>query len=244
MMNTIITIPARFDSHRFPGKLCESLYGKPIIQWVVERSRGCSDQVLVLADQKMHAFCQHHHLPSVCVDGPFGSGTDRIAHWVRHEEIPDDVLIVNIQGDEPAVSMNNVCSLIHCMQQSAAPVGTLYHEAVSDQFDSNKVKVVLNHANEAMYFSRHAIPYSRDEKPVILKLHVGVYAYQASWLKGWHTLPESSLSDIESLEQLRILEAGFRVVCVPCVEPHMHGVDTPEDLIKLENAWSEYSDMC
>ena len=244
MMNTIITIPARFDSKRFPGKLCKHLNGKPIIQWVVERSRACADQVLVLADQQMHQFCQNQSLPSVCVDGPFESGTDRIAHWVRHANLSDDVLIVNIQGDEPAVSMKNVRSLINGMQQCSAPVGTLYHEVLSEGADPNKVKVVLNHSNEALYFSRHSIPYSRDKTPVTLKYHVGVYAYRASWLKQWHELPSSSLSNIESLEQLRILEAGFKVVCLPCVEPHLHGVDTSEDLTNLEKHMSECAQIC
>ncbi|MGC6404644.1 MAG: 3-deoxy-manno-octulosonate cytidylyltransferase [Candidatus Comchoanobacterales bacterium] len=242
MKNVIISIPARLDSTRFPSKLCAKINQVPIIQLVFDVANKCGADVTVIADHHMHEFCQSLGLSSVCVDGDYSSGTDRIASWVNSHNVSDDVLVVNVQGDEPAINSKNITHLIESMIASPeANIGTLYHSSLQSINDPSKVKVVCNHMGYALYFSRSLIPYCVNQSsPVIYKYHIGIYAYRAKWLKQWPSLVQADLSSVESLEQLKILESGQNIHMFEAVCEHYHGVDTPEDLQSLQNSWQEW----
>ncbi len=240
-MKTVVVIPARYGSTRFPGKALASLCGKPIIQHVWERAvRSKADQVLVATDDEriMEAVAAFGG-KAVMTSPNHPSGSDRIMEAVQNIEAD---VIVNVQGDEPCMPPRLIDSLIDVMTAADAPdMGTVVvpckREDVAD--NPNKPKVVVSADGYALYFSRSMIPYLREggEEMTVYR-HWGIYAYQRAALQKFVSLPESALEKCEKLEQLRALENGMRI---KTVETTYDGVDvnTPEDLAEAEKLFRE-----
>ncbi|MDE1170711.1 MAG: 3-deoxy-manno-octulosonate cytidylyltransferase [Verrucomicrobium sp.] len=230
-MKTVIVIPARYASTRFPGKPLVLIKGKPLIQWVWEKARKCkrADRVVVATDdERIFRAVEWFGGEAVMTSPEHPTGTDRIAEAARRLRAKAD-LYVNIQGDEPAVDPKEIERLIAGIGRS--PIATLAH-AVTDPADlanPNVVKVVCDAAGRALYFSRSPIPFARGKaKPRYLR-HVGLYAFRAEALRRFVKLPPGVLEQAESLEQLRALENGMAIRVVE-TKMRCHGVDTPADL--------------
>ncbi len=231
-------IPSRFASSRFPGKALADLFGKPLVQHVVERASRASllDEVLVATDDARILEVVQGFGGKACMTSPkHPSGTDRIAEVARDLECD---LVVNIQGDEPLLDPAVIDSAVEpLIREQTVPMGTLACPlGASEAADPNKVKVVLDREGFALYFSRARIPYLRDEVPTEWArpylLHVGLYVYRRETLLALAGLPPTPLEEQERLEQLRALEHGIRIRVV-ITEHRSLGVDTPGDLERV-----------
>ena len=240
-MKILGVIPARFASTRFPGKPLARIAGKPLIQHVVERCRQATalrDVVVATDDERIRELAARFCRVEMTAPG-HPSGTDRIAEVVRRT---DAEAVVNIQGDEPLIDpavIDAVAMALEgaAMSTAAAPIRTL-----DDYASPNVVKVVVNAAGRALYFSRRTIPYMRDAASrseaeqlaafPFLK-HLGIYGYRRETLLRLVGFPVSPLEQAERLEQLRALENGVEIAVVR-VDHDSVGVDTPEDVARVE----------
>ena len=235
-MKVLGVIPARLQSTRLPRKVLREIGGRPMVVRVFERLRSCRalTDVLVATDSEaVVEACHAHHVPAVMTSGEHASGTDRI--WeVSRARIAD--VYVNIQGDEPLVSAGHIRTLLDpFLHQPEVQVTTLKIRATPEEAMSPTVnKVVTNTHGDALYFSKHAIPFDRDRRGDIRYWkHVGLYAFRRPVLDVFHRLPPSPLERAEGLEQLRLLEEGIPIRVLETVEPTI-GVDTEEDLHAVE----------
>lgn len=235
-MSAIAIIPARYDSVRFPGKALADRTGMPLIQHVYEQARKpklISRVIVATDDDRIRAAVQKFGGESVMTRRDHPNGTSRIAEAAAHLEAP---IIVNVQGDEPEIEPSLIDLTIETLiNHPDCPVGTLASPFASgeDPANPNIVKVAVDQANRALYFSRALIPFDRDRSEFSnlksqwpLK-HVGLYVYRREFLATYVALPPTPLEQIEKLEQLRILEHGHRIA-VAIGEAHFHGIDTPE----------------
>ncbi|MBB3187495.1 3-deoxy-manno-octulosonate cytidylyltransferase (CMP-KDO synthetase) [Microbacter margulisiae] len=244
-------IPARYASTRFPGKPLADIGGKPMIQHVYEQAKKTLDRVVVATDDnRIFDAVKAFRGEAIMTSDRHKSGTDRCFEAFTNLKQPFDV-IINIQGDEPFVKPEHIESLKECFQKPSTQIATLVKPFSSDDnfellFNSNSPKVVLNHQQEALYFSRSVIPYIRNFphtewlKNQIFYKHIGMYAYKADVLEKITQLTQSSLEIAESLEQLRWLENGFRIQ-VGIVNFETIAVDTPEDLEKAREYYALHS---
>lgn len=234
-MKVIAVIPARYASTRFPAKLMEDLAGKTIIRRTYEATlaTGLFDDVFVATDSELiYNEIIHHGGRAVMSVKEHESGSDRIAEAVK--DIEADI-VINVQGDEPFVSKENLEKLIDIFQRDEtkqvdlASLMTPIDEWTTIE-NPNNVKVVVDDTNTALYFSRSVIPYPRDkEVKVQYYQHIGVYAFRKEALLEFTTLPMKFLEVSEKLEQLRYLEYGKRIKMA--ITKHLGiGIDTPEDL--------------
>lgn len=237
-MNAVIVIPARYDSTRFPGKPLAPIAGKTLIRRVYERVSASSVAagVWVATDDERIA----DHVESfggrvVMTSRDHPSGTDRIAEALRRiEKQEKDSIdqIVNVQGDEPLIDVSLVDTIIERLQSSGCDVVTLacpiFNE--SEFREKNVVKVVTDLNDNALYFSRAPIP---NGDLSLARRHIGVYGYQKATLLAYARLEPSPLERSESLEQLRLLQNGYRINVIETAEPHL-GVDHPDDVAKIE----------
>ena len=244
-MKIIGVIPARYGSTRFPGKPLVSLLGKPLIQWTIEGSRKSSllDELIVATDDKrIHDVARGCGADVAMTASDLPSGSDRI--YAAIKDIDCDV-VVNIQGDEPLVTGALIDRLAQVfVDDPTMDMATLAHPISEEDLQSrNAVKVILNCKDEAIYFSRFPIPYSRvtaqelGSETVCLK-HIGMYAYSKKFLQRFCASPPAMIEQGESLEQLRALYLGAKIKVVRVAEASI-GVDTPEDLVKLEKMLSK-----
>ena len=234
-MKAVAVIPARYASTRLAGKPLLDICGKPLIQrvWeIVSRARGL-DGVVVATDDARIADAVQSFGGRVCMTSPeCQSGSDRVREVA--ESLTADVY-VNVQGDEPLLEPSAIEALLSVFRQSdSVQVATLCSRISEEQARSpHQVKVVRDHAGNALYFSRAPLPFVREsgESAVFLG-HIGMYAYRADALRCFASLPPSLLEHAEKLEQLRFLQAGIsiRVLEVPSMGA---GVDTPEDLERV-----------
>ncbi len=231
-------IPARYASSRLPGKALADICGKPMIQHVVERAMRARllDEVLVATDDQRILRTVQAFGGKACLTSPVHpSGTDRIAEVVQG--LPCE-LVVNIQGDEPLLDPAVIDSAVEPLRADPSDaMGTLACPlSVDEAADPSNVKVVMDRAGYALYFSRARIPYMRDGFPPGLDrpylLHVGLYVYRRDTLLRLAALPPTVLEERERLEQLRALEHGIRIRVV-LTEHRSIGVDTPEDLARV-----------
>lgn len=239
-MKFIGVIPARYASTRFPAKPLALLHGKPMIQWVVEgarKSKLLSDVIVATDHEDIRKSAEAVGAKVAMTDSNLPSGTDRI--YAATKNLSFDV-VVNIQGDEPLVSGDLIDNLAGLFQKDAnVDMATLAHPISLEELESpNAVKVVLNHQDEALYFSRYAIPYSRLKGAQTAALsgclkHIGMYAYTGKFLKTFCEAAPAEIEIAESLEQLRALYLGAKIKVLRVKEASL-GVDTPEDLAKLE----------
>jgi len=233
-MKIVGVIPARYASVRFPGKPLAPLAGKPMVVrvWEAAKSAGRIDRVVVATDDERIAKVVREAGGEAVLTSPDAtSGTDRLAEAAR--QIPADIY-VNVQGDEPLMSPSNIDVAVETLVadpcREIATLALPIH--ASDAADPNVVKAAVARDGRALYFSRAAIPYPRNEKPAYRK-HLGIYGYRAATLQRLAALSPSLLERMESLEQLRWLEAGYTIWVGEAVDDSI-GVDTPEDLRKAE----------
>jgi len=234
-------IPARYGSTRFPGKPLASFLGRPMIEWVYKRcvKYGQFDRVVVATDdQRIYDHIKKLGGNDAMTSPHHSTGTERVAEVISKEQVD---FVVNIQGDEPVIPKEYFQSIHTLLTTSDSDIATLALPITSSNelFSPNAVKVVTNIHHRAIYFSRSPIPYCRDIdqanwiKQGIYMRHIGVYGFKASILKELIELPVTSLEKFEKLEQLRWLEHGYEI-SVSSVTEVSHGIDTPEDLVVLE----------
>lgn len=235
-IKTAAVIPARYGSTRFPGKVLAELCGKPMIQWVYEKAAASiADEVIIATDEpKVAKVVEGFGGKAVMTSPDHPSGTDRISEAVQGLDCD---IIINVQGDEPLIPTSVIDGLIRKMQEDASiEMGTVAVPRLRSEIenDPNKVKVVFDERNFALYFSRSMLPYLREGgKDTKTYLHWGIYAYRRETLDRFVRLPEGRLESCEKLEQLRALENGIRIY-VMLSDLESIGVDTPEDLKRAE----------
>jgi 3-deoxy-manno-octulosonate cytidylyltransferase (CMP-KDO synthetase) len=238
-MNCIGIIPARFGATRFEGKVLANLLGKPVLQHVWEqakKSKMLDDLIIACDDERIEKRCQEFGAKVVMTSKGHASGTDRLTEVVQ----PLDVkVIVNIQADEPLVHFTMIDDAARCLLENSDCVMATIIKAITEPSqlsDPNVVKVVKDKDGNALYFSRALIPFQRDKgpkAPVRYYKHIGLYSYTKDFLFTFKNLPPSLLEQAEKLEQLRVLEAGFKIRTLETGLDTV-GVDTPEDLRRVE----------
>ncbi len=246
-MNVIGIIPARYASTRFPGKPLTLIHGKSMIRRVYERASRASrlsSVVVATDDQRIYDHVEEFGGKVLMTSASHESGTDRCAEALKLSEGNYD-LVINIQGDEPYIHPGQIDLLISCFENKDALIGTLI-KPITDPADlenRNIPKVVKDLRGWALYFSRHAIPYCKPEnlasllEQQIFYRHIGIYGYRASLLFELAALPQGRLETSESLEQLRWLENGYRIMTA--VSDHENiAVDTPSDVSLIEKRFS------
>jgi 3-deoxy-manno-octulosonate cytidylyltransferase (CMP-KDO synthetase) len=245
-MGVTVIIPARYASTRFPGKPLADLCGKPMIQWVYERSALCAsvDRVIVATDDARIAEAVAAFGGEVAMTrSDHATGTDRLAEVAAGLE---DELVVNVQGDEPMIDPAMIrAAVAPLLADESIPMGTLKAPLTSlaEYRNPNVVKVVTDRQGFALYFSRAPIPYPRDFSAELEQRwdelatarHVGLYVYRREFLLRYPQLEATPLERQECLEQLRALEHGFRIRVAECATAGQ-GVDTPEDLERVKQA--------
>ncbi|MBQ1783360.1 MAG: 3-deoxy-manno-octulosonate cytidylyltransferase [Gammaproteobacteria bacterium] len=246
-MSFVVVIPARYASTRLPAKPLADIGGKPMIVRVYEQALASgASRVIVATDDQRVADAAAAHGAEVCMtSSDHRSGTERIAEVIRRCGIGDEAIVVNVQGDEPLIPPANIGQVAALLEQTAVPMATLATPltAMDELTNPNVVKVVADGRGMALYFSRAAIPWWRDGfaagLPVQLPAsnpwlrHIGIYAYRAGFVQRYLDWPVSSLEELESLEQLRVLYHGEQIaVAVAAIVPPT-GVDTPEDLERV-----------
>ena len=217
----VCIIPSRYESSRFPGKPLADLLGKPMIQHVYERvaqAQAVPYVAVATDDQRIYDAVKKFGGNAIMTAATHRSGTDRISEAVKSLNLSAEAVVVNIQGDQPIFEPVQVDEVIQpFIDDSTVVMSTLIYKIILDEeiTHPHAVKVVLDHQNFALYFSRATIPYVRDKK---LKTdyykHHGIYAYRRDFLDTFTQLPEGKLEKLEALEQLRALEYGYKIKCV------------------------------
>ena len=240
-MKIITVIPARYQSQRFKGKPLALIAGKPMIQHVFQKAKSCPevDEIYVATDDKRIYECVHGFGgTAIMTNENHQSGTDRIAEAIESINLADQDIVVNIQGDQPIFHPSMLSDLIQALiKNPTIPMSTLMHKIRDDKelHDTNKVKVVVDINGCALYFSRSPIPFYRDEKSnkTFHYKHLGMYAYRKEFLLAFTKLSYGLLEHAEKLEQLRVLEHGFKIKVVETIFNSIE-VDTPEDIKRVE----------
>ena len=229
-------IPARYASTRFPGKPLAEIHGMPMFWHVFQRASLCAEMaavVLATDDRRIEAAANKLGVPVVMTRDDHPSGTDRVLEAALGMNIPDSAVVVNIQGDEPAMQPQMISELIAPFADPEAQVSTLARTIDRRTADNpDQVKVVLDTEGRAIYFSRSLIPYPRDTETVQFLGHIGIYAFRLNALKRFVSLPAGRLEAIEKLEQLRLLENGLPIHVV-VTQLQSIGVDRPEDIDRV-----------
>jgi 3-deoxy-manno-octulosonate cytidylyltransferase (CMP-KDO synthetase) len=235
-------IPARYASARFPGKSLAPIAGKTMLQHVWERAsqaRYLTSLVIATDDERIRAAAQSFSARVVMTRSDHASGTDRVAEAASASNAS---LVVNIQGDEPAMDPNAIdIAILGLIDNPDAPMATLKKriERPADVSDPNVVKVVTDSQGMAIYFSRSPIPFVRETgEPAALFKHIGLYVYHREFLMQYPDLPAGPLERVERLEQLRAIENGFKIH-VGETEYDSIGVDTPEDLQRVSDLFEK-----
>lgn len=236
-MKAIGIIPARYGSTRLEGKPLKEIGGKPMIQLVYEAAQQAKllAEVYVATDDERIVQAVQQFGGNVRMTSPHHkTGTDRIA------EVAGDIaadIVVNIQGDEPLLNPAMIDEVVlPFFDDPALPMSTLCVPILEEEalHDPNVVKAVFDQAGYALYFSRSLIPYPRKHEGFQAYEHLGLYAYRKEFLLTYITMPQSRLEMVESLEQLRVLEAGYKLKIAISRHPYEGvSVDTPEDLERV-----------
>ena len=239
-MRVIAVIPARFASTRFPGKPLADIHGRPMIQWVFERTaqaQGIDRVVVATDDERIAAAVKAFGGEVAMTRSDHPTGTDRLAEVAGRVETD---LVVNVQGDEPLIDPRMIEAAVAPLRDDASiPMGTLKSRigSLEDYLNPNVVKVVTDRQGNALYFSRAPIPHPRDFSgrlaerfaELVAYKHIGLYVYRKDFLLSYPSLPPTPLERLEQLEQLRALEHGYRLRVVE-TDLVSVGVDTPGDL--------------
>jgi 3-deoxy-manno-octulosonate cytidylyltransferase (CMP-KDO synthetase) len=238
-MDVIGVIPARYSSTRFEGKILAGILGKPMLQHVWERARQAlvlEDLIIACDDDSVAEVARGFGAKVEMTSKGHSCGTDRIIEVIN----PLDVrIIINIQADEPLIHPTMIDTLARSLLEDTEISMATVAKKIDNTEEINQpniVKVVVDKNNFALYFSRGAIPFRARNSEVKLPLyykHIGLYGYSKDFLFTYKNLPVSSLEQVECLEQLRVLEAGFRIKVIQ-TQYDTIGVDTPEDLEKVK----------
>lgn len=247
-MKFIVVIPARYASSRLPGKPLADIGGKPMVVRVAEQAAksGASEVVIATDHPAIAQAVRDSGYDVVMTRRDHATGTDRIAEVISQRKYPSRGIVVNVQGDEPLIAPSLIRSVAENLSQHReAAIATACHPIrdSAELSNPNVVKVVLDHAGLALYFSRAPIPYARDAftqgidaipKGLPVYRHLGIYAYRASFLLAFKRLKPAAIERFEALEQLRALAHGYRIsVAIARNAPHA-GIDTPEDLTRVQ----------
>jgi 3-deoxy-manno-octulosonate cytidylyltransferase (CMP-KDO synthetase) len=263
----VAIIPARFASTRLPGKALADLGGKPMVVRVAERARESgARQVCVATDHKdIATAAEQHGFQAVMTRADHLTGTDRIAEVAERLSLAAGTVVVNVQGDEPLIEPGLIRAVATLLAETPeAAMATACHpiREAAELFNPNVVKVVLDRAGLARYFSRAPVPFARDAfarsydplrgavavgKPALPEglpcyRHIGVYAYRAEFLIAYPRLERSPLEEFEALEQLRALWHGYAIAVAIRQDAPLPGVDTAEDLRRVRAAFDRLHD--
>lgn len=242
-----VVVPARWASTRLPGKMLADLAGKPLVVRTAEQAAGSSAQsVLVATDHEPIAkVVQEYGFKALMTKTSHPTGTDRLAEAAKLMQWSDDTVVVNVQGDEPAIDPLLIDELAQCLADNPTAAIATAATAITDPNtlqNPNVVKVVLDHKGQALYFSRAAIPFMRNQVDGLNALHhIGIYAYRVSFLNAFPGLTQGLLEQAESLEQLRALEHGFKIQVLVTARKHVAGVDTEQDLAAARQLYASQS---
>jgi len=237
-MDVVGVIPARYASKRLPFKLLRKILNKPLIQWTWENAKKARllDKLIIACDDvSIEKVAKEFGADVVITSVMHSSGTDRIAEVVRDMDVK---IIINIQADEPLVNPIIIDTLAEEMLSNPKLNMATIRKKITDIEDINNpniVKVICDKDGFAIYFSRFPIPFYREKiENMIYYKHLGIYAYTKDFLFTFKNLPFSYLEDAEKLEQLRAIEAGYKIKVIETSFDSI-GVDTEEDLKKVEN---------
>jgi 3-deoxy-manno-octulosonate cytidylyltransferase (CMP-KDO synthetase) len=249
-MSFIIIIPARLASTRLPNKPLADLGGKPMVVRVAERAaRSGASQIIVATDHAdIFSACRQYGVQVHMTRADHPSGTDRIAEVAAAIGLEANAVVVNVQGDEPLIDPELIAATAARIRQDV-PMATAAHaiDDMAEVFNPNVVKVVLDKAGRALYFSRAPIPWHRDgfaQSKEALPAgyrplrHIGLYAYTNAFLQAYPKLAVSPLEQTEALEQLRVLWHGFPIAVHVTDTAPAAGVDTPDDLARVQRHFS------
>ena len=238
-MKVACIIPSRYGSTRLPGKPLRLIGGEPLIRRVYERVILAKTPDLVMVatdDERILKEVQNFGGRAIITAKTHRTGTDRLAEAA--ENLIDYDIIINVQGDEPFISPAIIDQLVNVLKNSRdlsmATVATPMKE--KEYNDSSAVKVVMNQKQEALYFSRSLIPFPREIKQFPVWKHVGIYAYRRDFLLHYAKMEQTPLEKVESLEQLRALENGYKIGVI-ITQTESIGIDTEEDLIRANEYW-------
>jgi 3-deoxy-manno-octulosonate cytidylyltransferase (CMP-KDO synthetase) len=243
----VVLIPARYASTRLPGKPLADIAGKPMIVRVAERAlrSGAARVVVATDDERVRAAVVEHGVDVCMTRGDHATGTDRLSEAAEQLGLAEDDVVVNVQGDEPLLDEALIRRMAELLRTRAdAAMATACHPIAdrSEAFNPNVVKVVLDRAGYALYFSRATIPWARDAfaagaqalpEGLPLFRHYGLYAYRVSFLLAFPRLAPAPIERFEALEQLRALWHGFRIAVEITHGTPAPGVDTPDDLARV-----------
>ena len=235
-MDAIGIIPARYAATRFEGKLLVELCGKPVIQHTWEnakKSKSIEDLIIATDDRRIYNLSKGFGAKAIYTSKAHKSGSDRLTEVVASI---DTKIVVNIQADEPLIHPTMIDDVVSpLLRDETIHITTLCHK-IKNKYeisDPNVVKVVMDRKGFALYFSRAPIPYeaSYRSRSAAYYKHIGLYAYTKDFLFTFKSLPQSRLEKVEKLEQLRIIENGYRIKVIETRFDTV-GIDTPEDLQK------------
>lgn len=243
----IVAIPARHAASRLPGKPLRLLAGEPLVLHVARcaLAAGAREVWVAADDSRIAEALQGSGVQVAMTSVDHVSGTDRLAECARIADWDDDTVVVNLQGDEPFAPAAGIRAVAELLQASDAAMATLAVPItdIDTLLDPNTVKLVRDARGHALYFSRAPIPWPRDAfandrdrlpDGLAWLRHIGIYAYRAEFLRRFAAMPAGRLEQVESLEQLRVLEAGLSITVALTPEPFPPGVDTPDDLARAE----------
>lgn len=229
-------IPARYDSTRLPGKPLADICGRPMIWHVYQRAVSCPvfEKVFVATDDsRIFSVVENYGIDAFMTSKDHPSGSDRVLEAAIKAGVPDDAVVINIQGDEPLLDPGVLMALTEPFKDADVHVTTPACIINSEEAaNPNRVKIVLSSTNRALYFSRSLIPYPRSAKKEIYYGHIGLYAFRMNVLKKFVSMDTGRLESIEKLEQLRLLENNIPIDVV-VTESESIGVDTHEDLDRV-----------
>lgn len=234
-----VIIPARYQSSRLPGKLLMELHGMTVLERVYRQALQAKPKSVIIAtdNEEIFELAANFGAEVEMTDIAHQSGTDRVAEVVALRQFSPEEIIVNVQGDEPLIAPALITQVANSLAQAEAPMATLCWPVDDHDMcvNPNVVKVVRNRHNNALYFSRSTIPFSRDNPESIKNIfrHIGLYAYRAAFLLEYVSWPVCELEALEALEQLRVLWAGYNIkVEQACVYP-LQDINTLNDLEKV-----------
>lgn len=235
----VVIIPARYSSQRLPGKPLTQIAGKPLIRRSYERAlqiKQASKVIIATDDHRVESVAKSFHANVVMTPSSISSGSERVGFVAKNIEAE---IIVNLQGDEPFISTEAIDdAIVDLKNNSEINISTLSCplESEDEWHNPSVVKVLIDKELNAIYFSRSAIPFFRDDKYHYLpqlKKHIGAYIFRKEFLMQFLKWEETPLEKIEKLEQLRILENGYKIRIIE-TEKNSFGVDTPEDVTYIE----------
>ncbi len=247
MTDAVIVIPARRASTRLPDKPLRLLAGRPLIEHVVHRAQAVADLEVIVAtdDAEIARIAARCGARAELTRPDHRTGSDRIAEVAMRLAWPADRMVVNLQGDEPMAPVSGVLEVMRTLRETEAPMATLAIaiDHLAELVDPNIVKVVRDLRGKALLFSRAPVPWLRDQwrhgatalgEPPIHLRHIGLYAYRAGFLATLAGLSPTPIECSEALEQMRVLEHGYAIAVGMAPEPFPAGIDTLEDLERVE----------